>query len=203
MSPDIQEPDSEAFRRDKNAAFADLIRLHHGALLASIRSLVDASHVDEIAQRAWIKAFNAIEKFEGRSSIKTWLIRIAINEARMHYRENSRNVSLDQMETEGEEPMAWRFKAGGHWSKPPAEWLESAPDELLMRQELLDCIEKTLAGMPVNQRSLLQLRDIEQLSFDDICNELGISASNARVLLHRARTYLYQFLDNYEETGEC
>lgn len=203
MNTKIQEPDREAFRRDKNSAFADLIRLHHGALLAAIRPLVAASHVDEIAQRAWIKAFNAIEKFEGRSSIKTWLIRIAINEARMHYRETSRNVSLDQMEVEGEEPMAWRFKAGGHWSKPPAEWLGSAPDELLMRQELLDCIEKTLQGMPVNQRSLLQLRDIEQLPFDDICNELGVSASNARVLLYRARAYLYQFLDSYEETGEC
>ncbi|MEX2516217.1 MAG: sigma-70 family RNA polymerase sigma factor [Gammaproteobacteria bacterium] len=203
MSADYQEPDLAAIRSDKNAAFADLIRLHHQALLAAVRPMLDASHVDEIVQRAWIKAYNAIEKFEGRSSIKTWLIRIAINEVHMHHREQRRDVSLEQMDVAGEEPMAWRFKAGGRWSKPPAEWLESAPDELLMRQELLDCIEKTLAGMPVNQRSLLQLRDIEQLSFDDICNELGISASNARVLLHRARTYLYQFLDNYEETGEC
>lgn len=188
---------------DDVEAFSQLVRDHHHTLLAATRSLVGDDVAHEVVQRAWIKAYNAICKFEGRSSIKTWLVSIAVNEARMYLRQHKREVSLDQMQTNDNEPLADRFKPGGLWAKPPAQWAEDSPDELLTREELLDCLRKILAGMPANQRALIELRDMNEMAFDDICNELELTASNARVLLHRARTHLYRFLDKFEETGEC
>lgn len=83
------------------------------------------------------------------------------------------------------------------------EWRSAGTDDLLMRDNLIDCIEKTMNRLPVNQSALLRLRDMEGLPFEAICNELDITASNARVLLYRARGELYQMLEHYEETGEC
>lgn len=180
-----------------------MIREHHHALLAATRPLVGMDVADEVVQRAWVKAHGAIGRFQGRSSIKTWLISIAVNEARMYLRQHKREVSLDQMQANDNDPLADRFKPSGLWAKPPAPWSEDSPDELLTREELLDCLRKVLAGMPANQRAMIELRDMNEMDFDNICNELGLSASNARVLLHRARTYLYRFLEKFEETGEC
>lgn len=188
---------------DDAEAFSQLVRDHHNTLLAATRSLVGDDVAHEVVQRAWIKAYDAIGKFEGRSSIKTWLVSIAVNEARMYLRQHKREVSLEQIQADDNDPLADRFKPSGLWAKPPVQWAENSPDELLTREELLDCLRKILAGMPANQRALIELRDMNEMAFDDICNELELTASNARVLLHRARTYLYRFLDKFEETGEC
>ena len=82
-------------------------------------------------------------------------------------------------------------------------WDIDTPEGLLMRQDLANCLEELLKAMPANQRALLELRDTSGFSFEDICNELSISASNARVTLHRARSQLFQLVDHYEETGQC
>lgn len=183
--------------------FTRLIREHHQALLAAARPLVGEDVAEEVVQRAWVKAYGAIGRFEGRSSIRTWLVSIAVNEARMYLRQHRREVSLNQVQDNDRDPLFECFKPDGHWARPPAPWSADTPDDLLTREELLDCLKKVLTGMPAGQRSLIELRDINEMSFDDICNELELSASNARVLLHRARTYLYRFLDKFEETGEC
>ena len=185
------------------AAFARLVRAHHRALLALARPIVGESEAAEVVQTAWIKAHAALKDFEGRSALRSWLSRIVINEARMMLRQRKREVFLEDLQPEGAEPLADRFRSNGHWGAPPANWHTDSPDSLLTREELADCLAALLDSLPPNQRALLELRDSDGLPFEEVCNMLGISASNARVLLHRARARLFALVDHFEETGEC
>ena len=194
-------PDIQALRRGDDSAFSALVRAHHRALLATATAIVGIDDAEEVVQNAWIKAHKALPGFEGRSALRTWLTRIVINEARMLLRKSRREVSL-QLD-EDQHPLADRFREGGHWSKPPVTWHDESPDGLLMQSELADCLSRLLLSMPAPQRAMLELRDAGGLEFDEICNELTITASNARVLLHRARTQLFKLVDHYQETGEC
>ncbi|TNE78165.1 MAG: RNA polymerase sigma factor [Gammaproteobacteria bacterium] len=185
--------------------FADLVRQHHRALIALVTPIVGASEAEEVVQNAWFKAYKAIAGFEERAQIRTWLGRIAINEAKMQLRQRKRELLFSDL---GEtatttDPLTARFKSDGHWQKPPVDWHSDSPDSLLMSEDLADCLDRLLTNMSDHQRALLEMRDSSGLPFDEICNELSISASNARVLLHRARTQLFKLVDHYQETGEC
>lgn len=193
----------ERLRAGDQALFAELVRDHHHALVALSRQFVGSADAEEIVQNAWIKAYQAIAGFEGRSGVRTWLSRIVINEARMWLRRQGREVALEDIGHGGGDALADRFSARGQWLHPPVEWHADSPDSLLTGDELAECLEKLLESMPPNQRSLLEMRDSAGLSFDVICNELAVSASNARVLLHRARGQLFKLVDHYQETGEC
>jgi len=202
MIVDNEEFDISALRQKNPEAFKELIRRFHPLLLSLVRPMVGDGAAEEIAQEAWIKVYDAIDRFEGRSQLKTWVSAIALNEARMHLRKHKQENSLT--ESMGEEgALDGKFRNDGSWRAAPMEWRSASVDDLLMRDNLIECIEKTMNQLPVNQSALLRLRDIEGLTFDAICNELDITASNARVLLHRARGELYQMLEHYEETGEC
>ena len=193
--------DLAALRRGDEVAFAHAVRHHHRALLAVASAIVGVDDAEEAVQNGWIKAHAALAGFEGRSALRTWLTRIVINECRMLLRGRRPTISLD--EANDSHPLADRFKANGHWSKPPVPWHEDSPDGLLMEQELEQCLQRLLAAMPEQQRAVLELRDSGGLEFAEICNELTVSASNARVLLHRARSQLFKLVDQYQETGEC
>ncbi|MDF1629800.1 MAG: sigma-70 family RNA polymerase sigma factor [Alcanivoracaceae bacterium] len=190
-------------RSGDEAAFARLVRAHHRALLALARPIVGESEAAEVVQIAWIKAHAALKDFEGRAALRTWLSRIVINEARMMLRQRKREVFLEDMQPQGAGPFVDRFRSDGHWSAPPVNWHADSPDSLLTREELADCLATLLDSLPSNQRALLELRDSDGVPFDEVCNMLGVSASNARVLLHRARSRLFALVDHFEETGEC
>lgn len=185
--------------------FAELVRDHHRALVALVTPIVGPSEAEEAVQNAWLKAYHAIAGFEERSQIRTWLGRIAINEAKMQLRQRKRELLFSDWGNpdQGNDPLASRFQEDGHWQDPPSDWHVDSPDSLLMGEHLADCLERLLTEMPANQRSMLEMRDASGLPFEEICNELSISASNARVLLHRARTQLFKLVDHYQETGEC
>lgn len=192
-----------ALKAGDEAAFGQLVRHHHRTLLAVARGLVGESEAEEVVQLAWIKAHRALPAFEGRSALRTWLSRIVINEARMQLRSRRREVFLEDLAVEGHDPLEERFAASGHWAQPPHRWREDSPEALLTAEQLRDCLERLMREMPDNQRLLLEMRDAGGIDFDEICNTLSISASNARVLLHRARSRLFRLVDHYEETGEC
>ncbi|MCR9184323.1 MAG: sigma-70 family RNA polymerase sigma factor [Halieaceae bacterium] len=185
--------------------FASLVRDHHRALIGLAAPIVGASEAEEVVQNAWLKAYRAIDGFEGRSAIRTWLSRIVINEARMQLRSRKREVFLEDQagDSGASDPLNDRFLEDGHWKVPPVTWSMDSPEGLLMSVDLMDCLERLLQRMSSNQRAVLEMRDSNELPFDDICNTLEISASNARVLLHRARAELFKLVDHYEETGEC
>jgi RNA polymerase sigma-70 factor (ECF subfamily) len=164
--------------------FAELVRDHHRALIALTVPIVGISE----------------------SAIRTWLGSIAINEAKMQRRQRKRELLFSDHGDENqntEDCLTQRFTERGHWQHPPAHWHIDSPESLLTGEQLAECLERLLAAMPDNQRCILEMRDASGLSFEEICNALTVSASNARVLLHRARTQLFKLVDHYEETGEC
>lgn len=200
--------DSEELQRLKEgdqSLFAELVRDHHRALIAFAVPIVGQSEAEEVVQNAWLKAHQAIDRFEGRAHIRTWLGRIVINEAKMQLRQRGRELLFSdwRCDNESDDALADRFSHNGSWQTPPTQWDMDTPDGLLMREDLASCLEELLNAMPANQRAVLELRDTTGFSFEDICNELSLSASNARVILHRARNQLFKLVDHYEETGEC
>ena len=203
---DIPDVEDRAFverlRGGDRDAFAALVGRYHQQLLATASTMLSRADAEEAVQDAWIAAYKAMARFEGRSKLSTWLTRIVINEARMRLRRAGREINLD-LDDEARDALAGRFSPNGHWQHPPSNWGSDAPDALLTSEELRECMKKTLAGLPDNQRLALELRDMQGQSFEEICNTLGASPSNVRVLLHRARTRLFQLVDRFRETGEC
>ena len=185
--------------------FSILVRDHHRALIALATPIVGFSEAEEVVQIAWVKAYKAIGAFEGRSKIRTWLSRIVINEAKMQLRARKKETLFSDLGGDGSEGDALenRFAANGHWATPPASWHYDSPEALLMSDDLAQCLDRILTAMPHNQRAILEMRDSSELPFEEICNNLSITASNARVLLHRARAHLFKLVDHYQETGEC
>ena len=199
---DLEAPSFlQKLQEGDRAAFGQLVQAHHNALLATARTMLSPAAAEDAVQDAWIAAHRALAKFEGRSKLRTWLTRIVINQAKMMLRKGGREIQFDP--TDGQEPMAHRFQQNGSWQHPPQHWELSGPDNLLTREELRRCMEKHLHFMPDSQRLVLELRDLQGLPAEDVCNMLEISASNVRVLLHRARTRLFEMVDHFQETGEC
>ncbi|MEX2479319.1 MAG: sigma-70 family RNA polymerase sigma factor [Gammaproteobacteria bacterium] len=190
-----------ALRAGESAAFASLVRDHHRALLAVARGMVGANDAEEIVQCAWVKAYRSIASFEGRAQPRTWLTTIVMNEARMYLRKQAREPRVHAENLD--DPMGERFRAGGGWRAPPSTWSHDGPEELLMQAQFGDCLHRILEAIPAQQRLVLELRDMQGRSLDTIGRELGLSAVNVRVLLHRARQRLYQAIERFEATGQC
>lgn len=185
------------------AAFSDMVRMHHRKMLIVARSMVGEAIAEEVVQEAWVSVFNALPRFERRSSLKTWLMRIVVNEAKMRLRHESRWVHFDDDDSGGFEGFLERFGSDGGWQTPPVVWTAHGPEGTLTRNELADCLDKTLDQLKQNQRMVLELRDVDGLEFSEICNVLNVSESNVRVLLHRARATVFNMIDHFEGTGEC
>lgn len=190
-------------RRQDKQAFAALVRQYHGPLKAVARALVGPAEAEEVVQDAWLSAWRALPQFEGRASLKTWLTRIVLNAGYNRLRRRDETLSLDQIA--GEHPSFWeRFDADdGHWQQPPLSWRSDRPDGLLEQSELGDCLQLNLDRLPALQQAVFTLRHVQDMEPEAICNVLNISASNVRVLLHRARLKLFQVVEHYQETGEC
>ena len=96
-----------------------------------------------------------------------------------------------------------RWRTDGHWKEAPGTWHDDSPDRLLSHEQFRHCLDKTLDSLPPDQKAVLTLRDYQGLELDDICNILGLTASNIRVLVHRARLKVYAMVEHFEETGQC
>ena len=191
--------------KEYQGLFSVLVRDHHHALIALATPIVGPSEAEEVVQNAWLKAYQAFGQYEGRAQIRTWLSRIVINEARMQLRSRKRELLFADAGNANDsgDSVADRFNPDGSWRRPPTSWHFDSPDALLMSDDLMICLDRLLSEMPLKQRAILEMRDTAQLPFSEICNNLSVSASNARVLLHRARTQLFKLVNHYQETGEC
>ncbi|HVA15367.1 MAG TPA: RNA polymerase sigma factor [Stellaceae bacterium] len=163
-----------------------LVSTYHASMTRFARTIVGNDRAEEIVQEAWIKAIRALPTFEARSSLRTWLLSIVRNEAISQLCKENR-----EPEVASSDELAERFGPDGQWTAPPNPWSTDNPETLLATKDLQAVISKALESMPEAQRSVLTLNDMEGLSSDEICNILGISASDARVLLHRGRHRLW------------
>ncbi|QEY73094.1 RNA polymerase sigma factor [Pseudomonas denitrificans (nom. rej.)] len=202
----VPADDSELLSRllaGDQQAFRTLVANYQGAMRAVAIAIVGAAHADEVVQDAWLAAVRNLDGFQGRSSLKTWLLTITANTAKSRLRKVRRDVSLDDLPAPHGSLDETRFAADGHWSPAPLAWHEDSPEALLAEDELRQCLEKTLLSLSELQRSVLLLRERQGLELEEICNLLDVSLSNVRVLLHRARLKVFATVEHFEETGEC
>jgi RNA polymerase sigma-70 factor (ECF subfamily) len=190
-------------RRGDHGALEAVIKLHHAFLVAMAVPLVGPESADDVAQETWLKAFAAIGKFEGRSKLRTWLARIAINEAHSMRRKRGREVSLDGWGVDSGSPIGSRFNKQGAWDVPPSQWHHETPEELLTEAELYECIRKHLHKLPSDQQSVVMMRELGGLDYPEIAQALGLAEGNIRVLLHRGRQRMHAMLNQFEEVGTC
>lgn len=173
------------------AAFALLVRRHQAVMVGVAQSIVGSRAIaEEVVQEAWLAALHGLGRFEGRGSLRGWLLSITVNRARTLARRERRTVPLD--ETVGVEPAVdrSRFATDGHWARAPALLDELDPDRIVGGRELWRHVAQAIEALPAGPRAVVLLRDIEGLSADETCGVLQISEVNQRVLLHRARSRL-------------
>jgi RNA polymerase sigma-70 factor (ECF subfamily) len=154
---------------------------------------------EEVVQETWLAVLTGIERFEGRSSLKTWLFRILANKAKTRGQRETRTLPFSSFAADGDEDRTAvpveRFARGGAWATPP----RGVPEERLLAAETRGRVEEAIAALPPNQRSVITLRDVEGLPAEEACNVLGLSETNQRVLLHRARAKVRAALERYQE----
>jgi RNA polymerase sigma-70 factor (ECF subfamily) len=175
-------------------AFRELVSLYHGNMLGLARTYVRTKQsAEEIVQDTWIAVIEGIDRFEGRSSLKSWLYAILVNKARTRAVREGRTVSFSELSSDDPDDAAMdaeRFRADGHWANPPAVWEELTPERFAAGRELLGHMRDALDRLPEAQRAVIILRDVEGCEAEEACNILGLSETNQRVLLHRGRAKL-------------
>ena len=199
----------ERLRRGDEDAFTSLVDLHHASLLRlAMAHVSDRSIAEEVVQETWIGVLEGLDRFEGRSSLKTWIFRILINKAKTRGVRESRHISFSPhgaSSEDAEEPAMdpARFRSTGywvdHWAIPPSKWDEETPEKLLLSKESGMHIAKAIDALPPSQKQVLVMRDVEGLSSEEVCNILVLSETNQRVLLHRARSRVRRALEHYLE----
>jgi RNA polymerase sigma-70 factor (ECF subfamily) len=168
-------------------AFATLVRRYQPALLRLAHATVGSSAVaQEVTQDTWMAVVRGVDRFEGRSSFKTWLFRIQLNRARTAASREQRAGRPQAIDDE-------RFDASGAWAVPPEPWADRAEDKLVAEQ-LARRVQALLDDLPDAQRQVVVLRDVEGLPPSEVAEMLGVSDGNQRVLLHRGRARLRQLL---------
>ncbi|SNC61084.1 RNA polymerase sigma-70 factor, ECF subfamily [Marinobacter sp. es.048] len=192
----------EGLQARNDQSYQEAVRTYTSGMLAVARFYLDHSSAEEIVQDCWVTVIDAIQKFEGRSGLKTWLHRIVANRCKNRLRSAKREVSTDFSEAL-EPELADRFNVKGRWDLPPKLQFHDSADTLMENGALSDCLDKHLSALPETQRSALMLYEAHQHKSDDVCNILDVSASNLRVLLHRARQKIFLMVENFQETGEC
>ena len=199
------EPEAELIARlraGEEAAFVRLVDIY-GASLMRVASLYvrDRAVVQEVVQETWIGVLRGIDRFEGRSSFRTWLFRILTNIAKTRGVREARSLPFAALsDRQDDEPSvsqdqflgpdsAWP----GHWATGPAAW--ATPLDELMAAETRRVLSEAIDGLPPAQRQVVTLRDVEGWSSQEVCDALEISEANQRVLLHRGRTKLRAAID--------
>ena len=182
----------ERLRRGEEQAFVALVARHHAAMLRLAGSFVSSTAVaEEVVQDTWMGVLRGIDDFAGRSSFRTWLLRILVNRARSTGVRERRSVAVGDA---GPVVDRARFDASGAWMSPPQHWIEDSDDRMLA-EALAENIERTLGELPPRQREVVLLRDVDGLTGREVCEVLEISEANQRVLLHRGRSHLRQALE--------
>ena len=186
----------DRLRRRDEAAFVALIDRYHAQLVRVAAYYVPNRAVaEEVVQETWIGVLQGIDRFEGRSSFRTWLYRILTNRAKRRGEQESRSIpfaAFSQPDDEGfTEVEPERFiPAGdwaGHWVSYPLN-LQELPEERLLSDETRAVVQTAIDTLPTNQRLVITMRDVEGWSPEEVCNVLSITETNQRVLLHRARS---------------
>ena len=191
-------------RAGDEPAFAALVDRHYGPMLAVARGYVRTRAVaEEVVQEAWLGVLKGIDRFEGRSSLRTWIMRIVVNIAMTRGEREARSIPFSAFASEADEPAVDpdRFRDEsdgfpGHWRAYPGSWA-ALPDEALLGRETLDVVTSAIEELPAAQRVVITMRDVAGCSAEEVCGALDVSDGNQRVLLHRARSHVRAALERH------
>ena len=203
----MEQHDSQlvaALRAGDEAAFARIVREWHPSLLRVAQIFVPSRAIaEEVVQETWLRVLGALDRFEGRSSLKTWVFRILVNTAKTRAQREGRVLPFSALNNPARIPEAAvdpdRFRPEdddrypGHWSAPPRE----LPEERLLAAETRELIAAAIDALPATQAAVIRLRDVDGWSSQEVRNALDITEVNQRVLLHRARAKVRQALEDY------
>jgi len=194
--PGVSDDDDDLVRRLRagdESAFGDLIDAYHSSMVRFAQTFVSNRAIaEEVTQDTWLALLNGIDGFQGRSSLKTWIFRILANRARSTGARERRTVAVDPESTAAVD--GGRFDAGGSWTDPPAHWTEEV-DARLSAEPFVAEVWAAISELPESQRAVVTLRDVDGLSSKEVCDVLGISEANQRVLLHRGRSRIRAALE--------
>lgn len=199
----------EALRAGDEDAFRALVREYQPSLVRVARIYVSTQAVaEEVAQETWLGVLKGLDRFEGRSSLRTWIFRILTNIAKTRGKRDGRTLPFSALQDPGRVPEAAvdadRFldpehpRWPGHWAARPEAW----PEDALLAAETRERLAEAIEELPASQRAVISLRDIEGWSSEEVRNALDLSETNQRVLLHRARSKVRAALESYlQEDG--
>jgi RNA polymerase sigma-70 factor (ECF subfamily) len=191
-------------RAGDEAAFEALVARHYPTMLAVAQTYVKGRAVaEEVVQEAWLGVINGLDRFEGRSSLKTWILSILVNQAKTRGVREARSVPFAALAPEGDEPAVEpdRFRSAsesypGHWRAFPGDWGRSA-DAAVQDRETMRVVMGAIAELPLPQQTVIRMRDVEGYSSEEVCAALDVSEGNQRVLLHRARSRVRSALERH------
>lgn len=187
----------DRLRAGDEAAFRQLVDRYHVSMVRLAATFVPNRAVaEEVVQETWVGVLRGLDRFEGRSTLRTWLFRILVNQARTVGVRERRTVPVAASEP-AVDPQ--RFGAAGQWVDPPAPWTDEVEDRLCAAATLAK-VRGLIDALPAGQREVVMLRDVEGLSSAEACKVLGIREGNQRVLLHRGRSRVRGLLE--QEAGE-
>jgi len=197
------DPDLGALRSGDEAAFEALIGRYHGPMMRlAMTYLHDRGAAEDAVQETWLTCLRTLDRFEGRSSLKTWIFGILLNVARARRRKESRIMPFTSLfrRDDGDARVATvdprRFGADGMWSTPPDSW-SNVPESRLLDRETINHVKAAIERLPAKQREVVILRDVAGFEADEVCSLLSISAANQRVRLHRGRASVRKTLEEY------
>ena len=197
----------DRLRGGDEAAFVCLVNAYSASLRRlALAFMPNDAVADEVVQETWLAVLTGIARFEGRSSVKTWIFKILANRAKTRAIRERRTINFSELEDpfEPDEPAVdpARFLPvshptwPGHWASPLDSWSASAEDAVVGR-ETMGVLQRELDRLPASQRVVVTLRDVQGWPAAEVCEVLGLSEANQRVLLHRGRSRLRGVLENY------
>jgi RNA polymerase sigma-70 factor (ECF subfamily) len=199
----------ERLRAGDEAAFMTLVREHQAPMLRIARMYVSTLAVaEEVVGDAWLGILRGLDRFEGRSSLRTWMYRILVNIAKTRGAREGRSVPFaslagDDLEAPSVDEARLHGPAGespNQWSSIPSDW-RGLPEERLLGRETLRRIGAVIDTLPPMQAEVIRLRDVLGWSSEEVRNALDLTETNQRVLLHRARSRVRRALEDYLEKG--
>ena len=190
-----------ALRAGDEQVFCDLVMRWSGPMLRlALAHIVSRAVAEEVVQEAWLTVLRSLDRFEGRSALRTWVLGIVVNIARSRGRKECRNVPLPfELHDRAVDPS--RFLPADHprwphhWATEPVAW--TTPEDQLLAGETARILADAIDALPAVQREVLVLRDVDGLTGAEACNVLGLSDTNQRVLLHRARSRVRSAIERH------
>ena len=195
-------------RRGDEGAFDELVNQHHGMLIRMAMGYVaDREVAEEVVQDTWMAVIESLNRFEGRSSLRTWVCGILIHKAKDRGVREKRHTTFSACESydddneEAVDPSRFQQSGewAGHWAFPPQPWDDRTPEKLLASQQAVNAMQLAIDALPTTLREVLILRDVEGVEAKEVCQMLKITETNLYVRLHRARERVRVAVETYLE----